>query len=77
MIHKITQKVETFNNNTHKIITKSFQRGLQTIETKSAYIDDKLYYRDWVINSYNKKRVIKQTYNAGHPIKGSRIDIQA
>lgn len=77
MIRKIIQKVEAPTIGNHKIITKVFQRGLETIKTRSAYINDKLYYRDWTLSSHNKKRVIKQSYNAGHPIKGSRLDIQA
>lgn len=76
MIHRISQKIETLSSNNHKLVTKTFQRGLKTIETKSAYIDNKLYYRDWAISSYKNKKVIKQTYNnAGQPIKESKSTI--
>ena len=64
------QNIERSNNN--KLVTKVFQRGLEMIKTRSAYIEDKLYYRDWTIREHGKKKVIKQTYNAGHPIKGSK-----
>ena len=80
MIHRISQKIETLSSNNHKVVTKTFQRGLKTIETKSAYMGDKLYYRDWTISSYGKKKIIKQTYNnAGQPIKESKsiIDYSA
>ena len=79
MIHKVAQKIETISSNNHKLVSKVFQRGLKTIKTKSAYIDNKLYYRDWTISSYNNKRVIKQTYIAGQPVKESKsvIDYKA
>ena len=79
MIHKVAQKIETTGINNHKLISKVFQRGLKTIETKSAYTDNKLYYRDWTISSYKNKRIIKQTYIAGQPIKESKsiIDYKA
>lgn len=75
MIHRISQKIETLSSNNHKLVTKTFQRGLETVETKSAYINNKLYYRDWTVSSYGKKKVIKQTYNAGQPIKESKSTI--
>lgn len=79
MIHRVAQKIETVGSNNHKLISKVFQRGLKTIETKSAYIDNELYYRDWTVSSYNNKRIIKQTYIAGQPIKESKsvIDYKA
>ena len=77
MIQKIAQKIETSNWNNHKLITKVFQRGHETIETKSAYINDELYNRNWVKSSYKKREVINQSYYKGKPIKGSRLDIKA
>lgn len=70
MLNKIIQKIEHTGPNT--IIRKTFQRGLQTVNTTSAYIDNKLYFRRWEISEYGKLRRLSQTYNAGHPIKGSR-----
>lgn len=75
MIHKVAQKIETISSNNHKLVSKVFQRGLKTIETKSAYIDNKLYYRDWTISSYKNKKVIRQTYIAGQPVKESKFII--
>jgi hypothetical protein len=75
MIHKVAQKTETISSNNHKLVSKVFQRGLKTIETKSAYIDNKLYYRDWTISSYKNKKVIRQTYIAGQPVKESKFII--
>lgn len=70
MLNKIWQKTEGigFNN----IVRKTFQRNLQTIETVSGYIDNKLYYRSWEISEYGRKQKFSQAYNAGHPIKGSK-----
>lgn len=75
MLSKIGQTVETVHNN--KLIEKTFQRGLQTIKTKSAYIHNKLYYRDWDISEFGKRTIRKQSYLSGIPIKGmtTKLDI--
>ena len=70
MINKIGQTIETVGQN--KIIRKLFQRNLQTIESTSAYVGDKLYFRGWRINEYKHSRKLSQAYNAGIPIKGSK-----
>lgn len=77
MLNKITQKVEQVGMN--KIIRKTFQRNLQTIETTSAYIDNKLYHRSWHISEYGRKQKFAQSYNAGQPIKNStyKLDFYA
>lgn len=77
MLSKISESIDRVGNN--KVITKSFQRGLQTIETKSAYIGDKLYYRDWVIREFRRTVKYMQSYNGGVPFKNSRhkLDINA
>ena len=67
---KIGQSVEQVGQNT--LVHKSFQRGLQTIETTSAYIKDKLFYRTWNIEEYNHTRKIAQAYTDGKPIKGGK-----
>lgn len=50
MLNKINECIDRSGAN--KLITKYFQRGLQSIETRSAYIGDKLYYRDWTIKEF-------------------------
>ena len=70
MINKIGQTIE--HTGLNKIVRKSFQRNLQTIESTSAYIGDKLYFRGWRINEYKHSRKLSQAYNAGVPIKGSK-----
>ena len=77
MIQKISEFIERSGNN--KLITKHFQRGLQTIETRSAYIGDKLYFRDWNIKEFRKTVKYFQSYNNGIPFKNSRhkLDIDA
>lgn len=77
MINKINEFVERSGNN--KLVTKQFQRGLQSVNTKSAYINDKLYYREWIIREYNKFVKYIQSYNNGIPFKNSRhkLDLEA
>ena len=77
MLNRIGQKIEQVGLN--KIIRKTFQRNLQTINSTSAYIDNKLYYRSWEISEYGRKQKFSQAYNAGHPIKGSKstLDLYA
>ena len=77
MISKIGQTVETVGLN--KVITKTFQRNLDTITSQSAYINDSLYFRRWTINGFNKKQVKFQSYHNGKVIKGSQggLDVQA
>ena len=77
MLSKINQYVDKSGMNT--IVTKYFQRGLQNIETRSAYIDGKLYYRDWTIREFKKMTKYFQSYNNGIPFKNSRhkLDINA
>lgn len=69
MIHKISQTIETSGFN--KTIIKKFQRGLQFIETRSAYNNNKLYFRGWKIEQEKHRRQISQAYNP-NPIKASR-----
>lgn len=70
MLNRIGQKIEQVGLN--KIVRKTFQRNLQTINSTSAYIDNKLYYRSWEISEYGRKQKFSQSYNAGHPIKGTK-----
>ena len=74
MINKIFSHTEMSGLN--KVVTKSFQRDLQHIDTKSAYINDKLYFREWIIKEFNRIRKYSQVYNNGKPIKNcsSKID---
>ena len=67
---KIGQSVEQVGHNT--LVHKSFQRGLQTIETTSAYIKDKLFYRKWNIQEHNHTKKITQAYTDGKPVKNSK-----
>ena len=73
MIHKIGSHTET--SGTNKVVTKCFQRGLQQVDTKSAYINDKLYFREWIIKEFNRIRKISQVYNNGVPFKNLRTNI--
>lgn len=77
MLSKITTNIEQAGIN--KIINKSFMRNNQQINTTSAYIGDKLYYRKWDINQLGNRKIITQTYNAGEPIPKSlsKLDIKA
>lgn len=54
-------------------------RNNQQINTTSAYIGDKLYYRKWDINQLGSRKIITQTYNAGQSIPKSlsKLDIKA
>ena len=76
-ISKINEYIDRSGAN--KVVTKYFQRGLQNIETRSAYIGDKLYYRDWTIRGFKKVTKYFQSYNNGIPFKNSRhkLDIDA
>ena len=73
MIHKIGSHTET--SGTNKVVTKCFQRGLQQVDTKSAYINDKLYFREWIIKEFDRIRKISQVYNNGVPFKNLRTNI--
>jgi len=76
MLNKIGQNIERWHCN--KLIQKTFQRNLQTIDTKSAYLMDRLYFREWKISEYGKPdRIIRQSYFKGKPVKGSKIDYNA
>jgi hypothetical protein len=77
VLSKINEFVESSGLN--KIICKTFQRGLQTVSTRSAYINNKLYFRSWRIDAHDRLTKISQAYNAGHPIKGSKsvLDLYA
>ena len=67
---KIGQSVEQVGHNT--LVHKSFQRGLQTIDTTSAYIEDKLFFRKWNIQEPNHTKNIAQVYTNGKPVKNSK-----
>lgn len=73
MIYKIWSHTETSGMN--KVVTKCFQRGLQQVDTKSAYINNKLYFREWIIKEFNRIRKMSQAYNNGVPFKNSRSNI--
>lgn len=69
-VNKIMQNI--YKSGTTKIIKKVFQRGLQTIECKSAYNNNKLYFRSWKIDEHNRTRTLSQAYSDNKPIKKSR-----
>ena len=69
-ISKIFQN--TYTSGATKLVKKVFQRGLQTIECKSAYAKNKLYFRSWNIGEHGKTRSLSQAYSDGKPIKNSR-----
>lgn len=71
MINKIIQRTEQIGLD-HKLIRKTFQRGLQTIESVSAYKNNKLYFRGWRIDEYKHVKKLSQAYNECGPIKGSQ-----
>ena len=71
MIQKIAQRISKCGN--HKLVTKHFQRNLDDVKTKSAYVDNKLYYREWIVEGYNKAVRYFQTYSRkGIPFKHSK-----
>ena len=73
MLHKIFQRIEPIGLDTHKLITKTFQRNLQTIESRSAFINDKLYYRSWrVEDALGNVKKLSQVYDNGKPIPGTQ-----
>ena len=73
MINKIGQKIEKSYLNT--VVTKTFQRGLQTVTSKVASFNRKVYFKSWRVDEYNKSRQICQAYNDGKPIKESRYSL--
>lgn len=77
MISKIHQSIERSGVNT--IITKTFMRGLQTIESKVAKVGNKVYFKSWRIDEHNHTKKISQSYSGDKPIKNSRfvLDIWA
>lgn len=70
MLQKINQSIENSGFNT--IISKTFQRGLQTIETRVAKANNKIYFKSWRIDEYKHTRKISQAYSDGEPIKNSK-----
>ena len=78
MINKISSNIA--RSGTSTLVTKSFQRNLQQIDTKSGYIGNRLYYREWIVKGYNKAVKYFQSYNSkGIPFKNSsqKIDLTA
>ena len=73
MIHKIFSHTDISGSN--RVVTKCFQRGLQQVDTKSAYIGDKLYFREWIIKEFGRIQKFFQSYNNGVPCKNSRHKI--
>ena len=61
MINKIFAHTET--SGLHKVITKGFQRGFQHVDTKSAYINNKLYFRNFIC--FRSKCIFKRRYISG------------
>lgn len=73
MLTKILQRVEPIGLDNHRMIVKVFQRNLQTIESKSAFLNDKLYYRAWEIrDALGNVKKLSQVYEDGKPIYGSQ-----
>ena len=63
-----------------ELITKHFQRNLQQVDTKSGYINGRLYYREWIIREFNKAIKYFQSYQKnGIPFKNSmcKLDLNA
>lgn len=77
MLKKLESYIENvYRNVTNNIvICKKFKRNNQIIDTKSAYIGDKLFFRSWDIFDEEGRKIIKQTYNAGIPQRGGRVTI--
>lgn len=73
MISKIWSCTE--NSGLNKIVTKCFQRNLQNIKTRSAYTNDNLYFREWIVEGYNTCTGYRQSYYKNNPIKESRYKI--
>ena len=71
MISKIGQHIDNLVNN-HQIITKTFQRNLQTITCKIGKKDNNVYFKSWRIDEYKHTRKLAQAYDNNGPIKGSQ-----
>lgn len=74
MINKIGTYFDKMGVN--NIVTKKFVRNLQTITTKEASVNGKVYHRAWQIEEYGKPlRNVKINYDKdAKAIKGSKID---
>lgn len=73
MLRKIMQKIEPISWDNHKLVTKTFIRNFNIIDSKSAYKDNKLYFRSWEIrDSFGHVKKLSQSYYNGKPIKGSQ-----
>ena len=77
MISKISQVTETIGTETHKLITKTFQRGLDTVTTKTASFGGKVYFKSWRIDGYKRTTCINRAYDGTKPIPDttSKLDI--
>ena len=78
MIHKISSSVT--KSGSAELVTKHFQRNLQQVQTKSGYINGRLYYREWIIREYKKAVKYFQSYQKnGIPFKNSmcKLDLNA
>ncbi len=73
MLNKIGQVTKNSGNNS--VIIKTFRRGLQFIETRSAYNNGKLYFKSWRIDDYKHSRKIGMVYDENGPIKNSKYDL--
>ena len=78
MINKVGSNI--IRSGGAELVIKHFQRNLQQIQTKSGYIDGRLYYREWIVKEYKKAVKYFQSYQKnGIPFKNSRhkLDLNA
>ena len=77
MVSRISVNVE--KSQFSKVVTKKFQRNLQEIETKAAYYEGSLYYKEWIVKAHGTLKRYIQSYSDNKAIKGSRhiIDYKA
>ena len=74
MYFKIGQDVE--RSGFHKVIKKIFHRNSQEIKTRTAFFNNRLYYREWNIKE-NGERITKylRAYRNGELIPKSHAKI--
>jgi hypothetical protein len=70
MLNKISVKIEKMG--IAKVIRKSFKRNNENISTVSAYANNQLYYRSWLLD----KRKITKCYHNGKLISCSKVNLE-
>ena len=70
MLSKIGQTIE--KSGTNIIIEKTFIRNLKIITSRSAYSNNKLYFRSWRIDAHDRSTKLFQSYDGQKPIPNTQ-----